>query len=141
MDWLKEFIVMNNLSKEEFEKKLVERFPNLYRDMYGDRGTTCLSFGLECGNGWHQLIWNLSEKIEEVLLTLPESERINFKVAQVKEKFGGGRFYIDGINEKISSLIREFEVNTFKTCEECGETGIKRVKGMWIYVSCENHIR
>ena len=46
-----------------------------------------------------------------------------FKVAQVKEKFGGLCFYIEGGNEAIFALIETAELESFHICEVCGQPG------------------
>lgn len=40
----------------ELDKKLVEKYPEIFRDRYKSPQETCLSFGLECGDGWYNLI-------------------------------------------------------------------------------------
>jgi hypothetical protein len=125
--------------KKVFEEKLVKYFPNLYINMYGDYTKTCLSHGLQCGPGWYGIIWELSEKIQQIVQTLPEEDRKNFTVAQVKQKFGLLRFVIDDWNEDIRALIKEYELKSLTICEECGQAGIQRNKSNWLYVSCEKH--
>lgn len=41
--------------KDELEKKLQSDFPLLYKDLYGSADDTCLSRGIECGDGWFDL--------------------------------------------------------------------------------------
>ena len=42
---------------------------------------------------------------------------------QVKEKFGGLRFYANYNNEATSSLIEAAAIESFYTCEVCGRPG------------------
>ena len=47
--------------------KLVKRFPVLYQDFYSDMTQTCMCWGFDHGDGWFDIIWQLSLGIEEEL--------------------------------------------------------------------------
>lgn len=68
------------------------------------------------GPGWEPLVDELHAK---VLAIAPD-----IAVAQVKEKFGGLRYYPARAtgSEEASALIHEYEARSFKTCEWCGST-------------------
>lgn len=51
----------------ELDKKLVKRFPVLYQDRYSPMSSTCMCWGFDHGDGWFDIIWNLSLAIEEEL--------------------------------------------------------------------------
>lgn len=57
---------------------------------------------------------------------------------QVKEKFGGLRFYYNGGDEYIRGLENMAESMSYRTCETCGAPG-KSTKGGWIQTLCEEH--
>lgn len=59
---------------------------------------------------------------------------------QVKEKFGGLRFYYRGGDEYISGLARMAESMSYVTCEVCGNAG-KTNGGGWIRTLCEAHTK
>lgn len=69
---------------------------------------------------------HITEKVERVT------------VAQIKEKFGGLRFYYDGGDEYVSGLVTMAEVWANRTCETCGEKGKQRGGG-WIRTLCDKH--
>ena len=46
-----------------------------------------------------------------------------FRVLQVKEKFGGLRYYVEGGDKAIESFIRFAERSSYKICEDCGQGG------------------
>jgi hypothetical protein len=122
-----------NMSKEEFETALVEHFPKLYKNMNGDPQQTCMSFGVAIDNGWFDLIWKLSEKIEPLI------DDENTYAEQVKSKFGTLRFYISMYDDgEIEKLVSEAEEKSFTTCEVCGEEGKQRTGG-WIVTLCDKH--
>jgi len=114
--------------KQELEEALVRDFPNLYRDYGGDMAKTCMAWGFDCGDGWESLIRDLSEKITKV-----DPDCV---AAQVKEKFGGLRFYTNGNTEESYKAICEAETLSEKTCEICGKPGSIRVGG-WLRCLCE----
>ena len=58
------------------------------------------------------------------------------EAVQVKEKYGGLRFYTMGGNEKIDALISFAESMSECTCEECGRPGTQD-EGGWIKTLCE----
>jgi len=59
-------------------------------------------------------------------------------VSQVKEKFGGLRFYYDGGNDNIRGMVGMAESLSAITCEECGAPGDQRHDG-WIRTLCDEH--
>lgn len=54
-----------------------------------------------------------------------------WRIYQIKEKFGGLRFYSDGNMDDIEEM-------STKTCEICGATGKIRAGG-WLKTLCEFH--
>jgi hypothetical protein len=86
-----------------------------------------MPFGFECGDGWFQLIYDLSEKLTKL--------NQGIEAAQVKEKFGGLRFYINSGNDNAYDLINEAEMKSYSVCERCGELGISRWLN-WQYTLC-----
>lgn len=51
----------------ELDKKLVKRFPVLYQDRNSPMTQTCMCWGFDCGDGWFEILWQLSLAIEEEL--------------------------------------------------------------------------
>jgi hypothetical protein len=115
---------------KELQQKLIEKYPTVMKDHGGDMRQTCMAWGIETGNGWYDLIDELCAKLEPHGVV----------AAQVKEKFGGLRFYINAVDESIyeevHSYIDEAESKSYKTCEACGKPG-KRRGGGWIRVLCD----
>ena len=75
-----------------------------------------MAMGVCCGDGWYDLIHKLCKGI----MAVEPSE--DFKAEQIKEKFGGLRFYTSGAFRDMSvhDLINKAESESFKTCEACG---------------------
>ena len=56
-------------------------------------------------------------------------------IFQIKEKFGGLRFYVDGTTELLD-FIDEMEAKSLTICEKCGKPGKPR-EGGWILTLCD----
>ena len=81
-----------------------------------------MCWGFECDDGWFDLIWNLSQAIEDAARhegLEPESEDWP-EATQVKQKFGTLRFHLNQHTEAISALIEEAGAASEKICEVCG---------------------
>lgn len=66
---------------------------------------------------------------------------IQVDILQIKEKFGGLRFYINGGDDYINNIISFTENLSYYTCEKCGtQKNVGRTNG-WIYTLCEDCIK
>lgn len=147
----------------EHDKELCRKFPLLYRDRNGDRHKTLMNFGFCVKDGWYPIIYELSASLEPLIKAQHGSyvlfkckvalykalKRIGFKVIvpqkqsacamQVKEKFGGLRFYMSGPQTKeMALLIRQAEEKSFNTCETCGKSGTLRTDRRWVLTLCDD---
>ena len=59
-------------------------------------------------------------------------------IEQIKEKFGGLRFYYQGGDEHISGMVTMAEAWAGRSCEHCGNKGERR-SGGWIRTLCDEH--
>lgn len=147
--------------KPELENQLCEKFPLLYKDRRGDPRKTLMHWGLSVGDGWYQIIYDLSLKLEILINKyIQENPRIcehcdieehlhnidnacstfslkHPKAAQVKEKFGGLRFYMsNGSTKEMEACIDLAEALAGETCEVCGKPGTETDSG-WIKIKCD----
>jgi hypothetical protein len=81
------------------------------------------------------------ERADEIMENLgreitPKVEWIH--VEQIKEKFGGLRFYYQGGDDQISGMVRMAELWAGRSCERCGDRGERR-SGGWIRTLCDKH--
>ena len=132
---------------------LYEKYPNLFENRFKSPRESCMSFGVECGLGWYEIISNvcwmiaqhernkegnkkyLEKNDPEKLATLPEYFPVKFD--QVKEKYGGLRLYFSGGDEYVEGLISMAEAFSYTVCEVCGNKGEPN-KGGWISTLCES---
>jgi hypothetical protein len=119
---------------EVFAKQMEEKYPKMFAQPYG---------GFAIGEGWWPIIESLCSNIQSHTdwwnknrETRPVVEQV--VVAQIKEKFGGLRFYYDGGDDQISGMVRMAEAWASHACEECGAPGTSGGKG-WIKTLCPTH--
>lgn len=117
---------------DELSKKLFEAYPNLYGDRNKPHTQTLICYGFECGDGWYEPINKLSAKLEAIVKDKP-----NVRASQVKEKYGGLRFYMTEFSAEIEKLITEAEDECSVTCETCGKPGELHTSGGWLQTLCD----
>jgi hypothetical protein len=101
----------------------------MYREFIDEDG---FSRSICYDDGWKHLVQPL----------LDELEQLGGKVLQVKEKFGGLRFYYTLAETHPMALVfaqkvDKAEAQSFETCEACGQPGERRGGG-WIKTLCEH---
>jgi hypothetical protein len=84
------------------------------------------------GPGWSGII----DRLVRDLLAL----NWDGELMQVKEKFGGLRFYIGSGSDAIFDRIAQAEEESDRTCETCGAPGKARGGG-WILTLCDTHAK
>ena len=130
---------------EVFAKQMETRFPKMFAESYG---------GFACGKGWWPIIESLCANIQghidwrnsthdRLLEDNPYNHPIPNKVAQVtvnqiKEKFGGLRFYYSGGDDIVDGMVRMAESWAGRACETCGAPGTSGGRG-WISTLCPTH--
>ncbi|MBR1796491.1 MAG: hypothetical protein IJ757_00530 [Clostridiales bacterium] len=129
------------------EKRLADKYSFMRRDRSlaeqskeGFIDDLYSAFGCECDDGWFPLLDELCADITRVYedAGLP----VGIKVDQVKEKFGGLRFYVTATGpqelvKEVYRLINEAEGKSEKICEHCGNPGIIRNDLAWIRCLCD----
>ncbi len=127
--------------KKELEEKLFEKYPKIFKQKGLPMNETCMCWGIETGDGWYNIIDTLCSQIQwhidKNLANHEDSEEIQVEATQVKEKFGGLRFYYHGGNRFIDGLVWMAEGMSACTCESCGAPG-KRSDTSWVATLCEN---
>lgn len=84
--------------------------------------------GFDPPYGWLDLIVNLHQK----LLDNPE-----YRIVQVKEKFGGLRFYSQGLTPEQRPLVRAAEEESLAVCQGCGSReNVEMRNHGWVATLC-----
>jgi hypothetical protein len=159
--------------RRELDEELCAKYPLIFKDRNADMRATAMCWGLECGDGWYNIIdilcglltsdyrqaqsryesikdlvdqprWEGSkdiitqEKIDEAKVRLDEEAAKVPVAVQVKEKFGGLRFYVQAATDKHYQYISFAESMSYRTCEECGNPGKTYTDG-WHMTLCDIH--
>ena len=130
-------MMYNEEEYDAFAKKMHESYPKMFSQPYG---------GFAVGAGWWPIIESLCRQInshvewkQNQLEKYQRGEGCpDVVVAQIKEKFGGLRFYYDGGDDVVDGMVRMAESWAAHSCEECGKPGKSR-SGGWIRTLCDEH--
>ena len=85
--------------------------------------------GFECGDGWLDLIDEMSAKIVDIM---PSAQ-----VSQLKEKWGQLTVYMMSANAEVYDMIDWYAKKSLRVCELCGHYGELHSDGGWYKVRCD----
>ena len=80
------------------------------------------------GPGWSDILARLVSELEQL--------GWDGRILQIKEKFGGLRFYVEAASDEVYARIEQAEQDSYHVCEECGQRGMIR-SGGWIKTLCD----
>jgi predicted nucleic acid-binding Zn ribbon protein len=119
---------------KELQDKLYKKYPKIFAQKDLPVSQTAMCWGMEFGDGWYWLIDNLCSYLQ---FQTDENNKPQIEASQVKEKFGGLRFYIDMGYEEAFNIISFVQSLSFSVCEECGTTkDVTQNKQGWIRSLC-----
>lgn len=134
--------------REELQLKLVEKYPKILKDFRGDPMHTCMAWGIDVEDGWYNLLDECMEKLQYFCdLCTKDDKEVQVVADQIKEKFGGLRFYVsvygaDRIEDQIvEDIISKAERKAVNTCEVTGESGCLCKRGGWMKTLCRQEAR
>jgi len=120
----------------ELYNKLLLKYPNLFKEALGDSKLSISLFGIETnGPGWDKLIQTLCEGID---YHVKHNKCRPVTITQIKEKYGGLRFYYYGGDDIVDGMVRMAELVSEYTCEQCGKQGKIRTDA-WLKTLCDEH--
>ena len=122
--------------KQELQDKLFEKYPKIFIQKDWSMQQTCMCWGICTGDGWYHIIDTLCHEIQHRVDTIEELEQV--EAVQVKEKWGGLRFYYEGGDDYIAGLVSYAESLSMIACIECGRPTEDTVRSwMKICPNCE----
>ena len=110
---------------------LINKYSSLFEpeEIRLDETKSCMAWGIECDDGWYDLLDEMMAKISALHID-------GFVFEQIKEKFGTLRVYSSGSTPEIDKIIDEAEARSGKTCEVCGKPGSVRGRS-WLKCVCD----
>lgn len=116
---------------EKFAERMEKSYPKMFQGKYG---------GFAVGKGWYPILERLCKNIQQHIEWKNRETEVcpQVVVEQIKEKFGGLRFYYQGGDDNIAGMVRMAEAWADVACEECGGIG-KRRGGGWVRTLCDVH--
>lgn len=127
---IEEQTILTHQKATEIVKIYPEMFTFSVRRDYTPNPFETYGKGMGVGLGWYPLIKDLVEQIKENddRMNLENNTNHVTKVTQLKEKWGGLRFYVTGTTQENWKLIEKAEAASYEICEECGS---KEDVGLW----------
>ena len=120
---------------KELQNKLVKEYPIIFSEIGLSPQESCMAFGLEVGDGWY---WIIDQLCSQLQFHTDVNNYPQVIVSQVKEKFGGLRFYVQSANREQYDIIAFAERLSNSICEQCGSTeNVSKTKGGWITTLCD----
>ena len=132
--------------EKQLQDKLFKKYPKIFGQKDLPINQTCMCWGIECGNGWYKLLDILCSQLQ---FNTDKNNYPQIEAVQVKEKYGGLRFYYNSIpqendkwierhNGTIEGMVSFAEFLSEETCELCGSMDeVSQTKG-WIKTLCKN---
>lgn len=132
---------LENTEDKELNKKMVKEFPFLLpHNRWTDKVSEDYDYSYNelwaLENGWakafgYELICELRDALIEA------NYLYDYRITQIKEKYGTLRWYDFGAPEKVFNIIRKYEKLSGEVCVYCGKPATHETYG-WINYVCEN---
>ena len=112
--------------ESKLQKKIEERFE-------------WMNVFVECGDGWHRLIYKMCEEIEQLYKNKNVAINADLDIYQIKSKFAGLRvYYSSTFNKELDVVIDKYAKLSTETCELCGQPGGLINKNGYMIILCED---
>lgn len=99
-------------------ERIATEFPDLFSE----------AFDVWIPSGWYEITRQACDAIVRVDPTA--------RAAQLKEKFGGIRLYMNTCAQTTHTVIEALEAQSFHTCQECGAPGTRTQKKWLVITLC-----
>ena len=123
----------------ETNKKLCDEFPfliphNVWTDEVPKDYNYEYTWIDSAPSGWKNLIIECCKEIKPILEQHDWLDK--YRITQIKEKWGGLRWYDFGAPSEVHNIIYKYELLSEKVCCVCGEPSTKLSTG-WILPFCD----
>lgn len=96
--------------RKQLELKLVEKYPEIFRDYNGNIQETCMAWGMECGDGWYHIINDLCATITAQLRYAKYRKQQIENDLAVEDKSNWPEWLKNSITpEKLDEINKEIE--------------------------------
>ena len=132
---------------KDLTNKLLNKYPKIFMQHTLPCTETAMCWLFECGDGWYRLLDMLCFQLQ---FNTDKNSYPQVEATQVKEKYGGLRFYYiilasDKENKwrerhcgVIDGIVSFAEYLSEETCEKCGSTGdASLTEGSWLKTLCK----
>lgn len=128
--------------RKDMEMLLLERFPTLFKHLHSTPFESCMGRGIECWEGWYDLIWECSKELEAI--------HPDIEYTQIKEKLARLTIYVDypkgedgKVDEEdyrtINAILDKYRTLSQKVCEGCGTTqNVALRNNGWLFTFCNS---
>ena len=101
----------------QLENALYERFPHLYREKTAPLQSSQMGWGLQCGDGWHKIIYEMSRKIQK----LSGEGEFAAAITEVSKNSEDGtlRIEVRNLTPPIADIVLGATEASRLTCELC----------------------
>jgi hypothetical protein len=137
---------------EKLQNDLIKTYPKIFKNIGGDPMVTCMAWGIECNDGWYDLLDTLCYTMQQhctaantryiietdkyEFIEEGDPEYVQVVAAQVKEKLGTLRFYVDGGDASTEAMIELAEAMSGRICELCGSPARRNTDSGWLHTTC-----
>lgn len=119
----------------ENTQKLLAAYPQLYRDLRNQ--------SVECGDGWFDLVWQMSAEIEATATHegISKTSKALPSICILKQKFGTLRvqFHVD-VSDAMETIAAKVHEQSQGLCELCGAPAHydnDQKLGRWVETLCD----
>ena len=129
--------------KQELQDKLFKKYPKIFRQKDLPMTHTCMCWGICVGDGWYHILdvlcHGIQHRIEWKSKTKNSIQQV--EATQVKEKWGGLRFYYEGGDDYIRGMVAMAEGLSIISCTQCGRPTERTIRSwMKICSTCKKEL-
>lgn len=126
---------------DDYTQSLMNRFPELFERNIIEKRKPQIFKGINCGNGWYHLVWELAYIIERISnyynFQPPKLEKIIQKNGKLIVKLKNYNKNLD--DGKIERAIKYVQNWAQESCEVCSKVGELRLDIVGSQVLCKKH--